>query len=195
MGLDMYLYAERRIDSYHYEPTKDGSMSKRDNLEYDQINSASGLGNLPDSDFGDFTIRKQVGYWRKANAVHGWIVRNLANGVDECQEILMERSDLTALRNACVTALANRNNPVPAAKIKDKVKSTDDLISIIKNQLETQPVVLADPLSVEPTSGFFFGGTEKDEYYYQTLEYTVDLINSLIAGAGNDVYFYYRASW
>jgi hypothetical protein len=28
---------------------------------------------------------KEVGYWRKANAIHGWIVTNVQNGVDNCQ--------------------------------------------------------------------------------------------------------------
>lgn len=42
-------------------------------------------------------------------------------------------------------------------------------------------------------SGFFFGGTEYDEYYYQDVQETIDLINGLLAEEGGD--FYYQSSW
>ena len=61
---------------------------------------------------------------------------------------------------------------------------------------KTTNVDVADPLSLEPTSGFFFGGTEKDEWYYGSLEYTVDTLNSILAGTQDESYsFYYQASW
>ena len=28
---------------------------------------------------------EEVGYWRKANAIHGWIVENVQNGQDDCE--------------------------------------------------------------------------------------------------------------
>ena len=42
-------------------------------------------------------------------------------------------------------------------------------------------------------SGFFFGSTEYDEYYFQDIEDTVKIINECIECGGGD--FYYRSSW
>ena len=32
----------------------------------------------------DDETHEEVGYWRKANAIHGWFVRNVQNGKDDC---------------------------------------------------------------------------------------------------------------
>lgn len=47
----------------------------------------------------------ELGYWRKANAIHGWFVRELAGGVDECQNIPVTRIDLERLQDACAAVL------------------------------------------------------------------------------------------
>lgn len=52
-------------------------------------------------------VTDQIGYLRKANAIHGWIVRELAEGVDECQEIDMAPEDIDRLLAAIDEALAN----------------------------------------------------------------------------------------
>ena len=49
----------------------------------------------------------ELGYWRKANAIHGWIVREKANDVDECQMIPLTRNDLEQLRKVCLNVLLN----------------------------------------------------------------------------------------
>ena len=98
MGLDMYLYAEKYIGEYEYE-TNNGNMTRRDNLQYDRVMDSAGMKQLPTG--GGATVTKCVAYWRKANAVHGWIVRNLADGVDTCQRIELTREDMLELRNVC----------------------------------------------------------------------------------------------
>jgi hypothetical protein len=37
------------------------------------------------------TIIEQVGYLRKANCIHGWIIENVANGVDDCKESIFQK--------------------------------------------------------------------------------------------------------
>lgn len=50
--------------------------------------------------------------------------------------------------------------------------------------------------SLLPTqSGFFFGGTEYDEYYFEELRYTQKILKKLIDTAPEDWEFYYQASW
>jgi hypothetical protein len=49
----------------------------------------------------------ELGYWRKANAIHGWIVREKAGSVDNCQTIPLIRDDLEQLRKVCLNVLLN----------------------------------------------------------------------------------------
>lgn len=65
---------------------------------------------------------------------------------------------------------------------------------------ETCQKVLKDKSKAEellPTkSGFFFGGTEYDEYYFNSLEETIRLLDSILNNKKfNDWSFYYQASW
>jgi len=49
---------------------------------------------------------------------------------------------------------------------------------------------------LEPTEGFFFGSTEKDDWYLQDLKNTVEgITNALESLPENQYEFYYQASW
>jgi hypothetical protein len=86
-----------------------------------------------------------------------------------------------------------------------EIKDTGDESSVVnsitnaiaqESKKKQTTVALADPLALEPTSGFFFGSADKDEYYYGDVERTVDTLNSLLAGTTENEYsFYYQASW
>jgi len=51
----------------------------------------------------------QVAYWRKANAIHGWFVREAQNGVDECQHSLVHREQLQELIDTCSKVLLDHS--------------------------------------------------------------------------------------
>ena len=42
----------------------------------------------------------EVAYWRKANAIHGWIINN-AGVVDDCTPISLTKQDIIQLRDDC----------------------------------------------------------------------------------------------
>lgn len=206
MGLDMYLYAEKSFSNASNDFVEKFPEYAKEVQHYKALMSATDMDLLPSAEYGSATVTKCVGYWRKANAIHGWIVRNLADGIDECQRIDMGREDIVNLRDVCVKALNNRHEALPIKEPKSKViKDTGDensIVDSITNAIKQESlkkheaVALADPLELEPTAGFFFGGTEKDEYYYADIERTVDTLNSLLAGTvGEDYRFYYQASW
>ena len=109
-------------------------------------------------------ITDEVAYWRKANAIHGWFIRNLANGEDNCRTIHVNMSDLYALR--------------------------DDVQKVLDEGTEEAVMEL-----LPPTPGFFFGGTEVDEYYWECLKYTLDKLNDIIDNSTEDQEFEYHASW
>lgn len=88
MGLDMYLYAEKHnfVSSTYPEDLKD--LVKH-------------------TPYKSTTERYLIGHWRKANAIHEWIVENCAGGVDACQDIPMGQEEIIRLRNACMRVMAN----------------------------------------------------------------------------------------
>jgi hypothetical protein len=206
MGLDMYLHAENYISQYDY--THNGNTMNRElNIKHYTIDMNSGMGHLPTE--GGIRVSKVVLYWRKANAIHGWFVRELANDEDECQRILVSRDNLITLRDLCVNALANRDKAEPTQtprtiQIKEAILQAEQENSGISAQIIAQiasqrvmsgntTAVDNDPLA--PTAGFFFGGTERDEYYYEELARTAESINSILAGADESIDYYYQASW
>ena len=199
MGLDMYLWAEKHIDSYDYKDDM-----RVDNPEYDKVNEF--VKGLPTAEYGGIVIRKCVMYWRKANAVHGWIVRNCANGEDTCQRIDLEREDLIKLRDVCVEALKDRDKAVEPDEpnltrkldAESPNKFIEAMLSEIIKQHDKDKVTnqATDDNPIPPTEGFFFGGSAKDKYYYDYLANTAETIGAILASDPNNEYnYYYRASW
>lgn len=189
MGLDMYLYAEK-----HFSNSSEDFVAKfpeyaKERAQYEATMSASGMFDLPTPEYGGVTVSKCVGYWRKANAIHGWFIRNLANGQDNCQRIRVSTEDLIALREACNKALSMVTSPPSVERYVSQ--------EVEKAELVEAGVDVLDTLDLEPTEGFFFGSDEKDEWYYECATYTRDLIDSLLALVANDsgYEFYYQSSW
>lgn len=42
-------------------------------------------------------ILEEIGYWRKANAIHNWFVQNVQNGQDDCRLYYVTREQLRQL--------------------------------------------------------------------------------------------------
>ena len=117
----------------------------------------------------------EVGYWRKANHIHNWFIQNCAYK-DEC------------------------GNPI------DDCRPIEITVDKLEKLLDTCKKVLADHSLAEtllPTqSGFFFGSTRYDEYYFDEIERTIKIIEPVIKFIKHkleiDSYIwevYYQASW
>jgi len=161
MGLDMYLYRREYISGWDWNDNPKEEKMYKDILEYTGAKRCVGSPHAQ--------IEVCVGYWRKANAIHGWFVNQLADGVDECQSIYVSREDLENLRKACNNVLL-----APAG-----IKGED----------------IAAQYGLLPTAGFFFGSTEMDEYYDEDLRNTIKIIDEVLSSAGEWSDFIYRASW
>ena len=99
MGLDMYLTGRRYI------------WENSDNPKEIELKKAlEALPNLGASSRRVKGIDVEGMYWRKANAIHKWFVDNVQDGLDECKEHYVTREQLTALRDACIEAMADPDN-------------------------------------------------------------------------------------
>ena len=149
MGLDMYFEA----DLYAKDRVVTNEIHVRHYASTDTVVIPKGLVR---------TITVEVGYLRKANAIHAWLVENIQNGKDECQ-----RSNFDS-------------------------GSIDELEQLIKQVLEDHNLAGA----LLPTeSGFFFGSTGYDDWYFQYLEVMLDILQDCkkLETLGYEIY--YQASW
>jgi hypothetical protein len=64
------------------------------------------------------------------------------------------------------------------------------LLKVCKVVVETK-----NPTLLPTAPGFFFGNTEYDEYYYDTLAHTAARLELLLTEEYADWDFYYQASW
>lgn len=114
--------------------------------------------------YGRKRISEQIGYWRKANAIHRFFVDKVQDGIDDCEfhrEVTEE--DLEELINTCHEVLDNPN--------------------LAEELLPTQ-------------SGFFFGETSYDEYYFDDLKYTIEICENALKTTDFDTQaIYYISSW
>lgn len=112
----------------------------------------------------------EVAYWRKANAIHKWFVDNVQEGKDDCGEYLVSRDALIALREACIQVMYDKN-------------------------MYNGELGLADML-LPTTRGFFFGGTDYDDWYYDSINSTRETIDKILEDPNSDQLIYsYSSSW
>lgn len=83
MGLDMYIYEQQYI-------SKTSWNEEKENQTYDALAAALGITGKVEGSFPSIIVKVKVGYFRKFNALHRWIVENVADGVDECQPIPLD---------------------------------------------------------------------------------------------------------
>ena len=106
-------------------------------------------------------IVEEVGYWRKANAIHNWFVKNVQNDVDDCGEYYVSIDDLNSLL---------------------------DVVNMVLKDKKLAPELLPSQ------SGFFFGSTDYDKWYFDELKNTKKLLQTVLKEKnGSD--FYYHSSW
>jgi hypothetical protein len=152
MGLDMYLYRKTYICNSEW--------TKEDIREAVTLTKGGKPHPTIKSERVKYVI-EEMGYWRKANQIHGWFVQNVQDGQDDCSAYKVTREQLEQLRNDCKEVL------------EDKTKAYKLL---------------------PPQNGFFFGSTDLDEWYFEQLNDTVNIIDQCLSDEDVDE-FEYRSSW
>ena len=136
----------------------------------------------------------EVAYWRKANAIHGWFVNNVQNGVDKCQKSPVTRQQLNELLSVC-------HEVIKSAKLIDghvsngSHASAETNFKMVEDYIEGK--VIENPEVLEtllPTvKGFFFGGYGYDEYYLSDVKNTVNQLQKALVLEFQE--FVYQSSW
>lgn len=171
MGLDMYLYARKYVSGVNYGRDEANGFQMTLNKELDAVIEPIGLSRKDlDLDSPAAIVSVKVLQWRKANAIHQWFVDNVQRGEDDCKDYYVGRENLEDLLATLGQALQARERG-------------DDTDMTIEDILPTQ-------------EGFFFGGTDYDEWYWDTVEWTYEELNKLLNNHKfEDFDFEYSSSW
>lgn len=144
-------------------------------------------------------VIEDCAYWRKANAIHDWFVKNCQDGEDDCKEYWITREQLQELYDACI--LVRDNSKLVEGKIANGYTFNED--GSRKPILEDGKLVVDSSIAEEllpTTEGFFFGSTDYDQYYMDDINDTIEMLGAELAidyekGGVYEPEYYYRASW
>lgn len=145
MGLDMYFYAAKQ----DYK-----SECSWNNEVVPPVNYPESLKKIEEyltkiQEFKSCTVETlyKIGYFRKFNALHQYIVDHFADGVDDCREIQLSKEDIEQTLMALYRAKNGQTEYLP-----------------------TQ-------------SGFFFGSTEYDKWYFNDVDNAITLFELILKAA------------
>lgn len=172
MGLDMYLEAEFQLHRH-------GSAGTR----VDDVLAAIGLDpvvfrtRFDEVDYVDVSV--EVGYWRKATAIHRWFVANVQHGSDDCARYEVSTEQLKSLQDLCNEVLAS-------------VQVGGHVGNLGGRMWDSTAGVLHVPLAYRLPSQH----GDYDEWYVEELKSTVKQIEAVLTEPTlKNTKIYYRASW
>lgn len=135
---------------------------------------------------------EEVAYWRKANMLHGWFVRN-CQSIQEDIEIKVTYQDLVNLLKDINEVL--ENTVLETGQVHMGTTFTD---KGIEEKYEEGLIVKDSSVAEEllpTTQGFFFGSYDYDEYYVMDLKDAKEKLEKVINESNEDDEFLYYASY
>lgn len=146
-------------------------------------------------------IEERVGYWRKANQIHGWFVSNIQDGVDDCGSYELTKEKANELLSIC------RNIKQKCSLVDGQVKNGQvasvetggKFVDAIEDGNTMTNSEVAEKL-LPSESGFFFGSTDYDQWYMESIDETIEILEAIMGESDPDKdYFsaevYYQSSW
>jgi len=177
MGLDMYLEKRMYI-----------GWDERSKLKITGIKEKFNIKNVKG-------IVEEVGYWRKANAIHGWFVNNVQDGKDDCKDYHVNNKQLKELLDLV-------NKVITGSKlVKGKISNGYRFEDGKKTPIFVDGRYIKDNSTAKKllpvSSGFFFGNSDEetayDEYYLDDLKLTKKILEKALTDDSAD--YYYSSSW
>lgn len=175
MGLDMMLYSMPKIEGLRFSDVlaADHTLMEHYKTMDDVLDSDDETIQFLTpfvKEQGEYihwlSVKEEVMYWRKANHIHDWFVRNVQDNEDNCEYYPVSREDVEVLLDSCLEVL-----------------EYDEDESVAEALLPT-------------TSGFFFGSTDYDEWYYSDTKETANKMQELLNNFDfENNYLVYSSSW
>lgn len=172
MGLDLYLYRKVYVSPEMAKPIQTilGVQQRIDGVIVEEI------------------------YWRKANAIHGWFVENVQDGIDDCRSYPVTVAQLRNLLECVKTVLAG-SELVPGDVCVGTTYSPNGeaVRRTVAGQVIKDASLAQKLLPTRP--GFFFGSTDYDQMYIDDLKYTKDELERVLTNHHPLDEFFYQSSW
>ena len=169
MGLDMYLYKKTYIGANFSHRKVKGEI----NLTYGDNNTPFKINIDRVSE-----ISEQVAYWGKSNEIHRWMVKNVQDGVDDCNEYWISVDQLEELIENCKHDIEY----IETLQVKNDEEYPD-----YKTFLDVDETKLKLPTQI--------GSTSYDIWYLDSLKNTIEMLTPLLKEVNDSSDFYYRSSW
>lgn len=199
MGLDMYLMKTKKTNLLESKTIRKlandlYAKNERNAVLFEPFEKLGLTYTYTRWDFkGEETyLEKQVAYWRKANAIHKWIYDNCAKEEQQdYEEIEVSKEKVEELINVCSLVLKDlKTCEKGTTKICTGWSNGEDVYETI----EIYKSKVAEEL-LPTQSGFFFGGTEYDEWYKEDLEDTIKQLEQVLRETDfeNEELYYYAS--
>lgn len=140
------------------------------------------------------SIFAEVGYWRKANAIHKWFVENVQDGNDNCDYYEASKEQLEELLAICNTVKSSTKMEHNYVKNGERFENGMWCPIVEEGDTIANPEVAEELLPTQ--SGFFFGSTDYDQYYMQDIEDTIEILTRALQETDFDrEMIVYTSSW
>lgn len=220
MGLDMYIDKVKKVGNLTLEEIKDigsyidwkkngsqysfkewcGGDENKIKTEYeDDVRKLFHIQKHPAWSWGDYeskyeSIYDNVAYWRKANQIHNWFVKNVQNGIDDCGDYLLTKEDVEELLHTTKLVL-DSCKLIDGKVVNGYHFENGKEVPMLEDGKVIVDTNVAEEL-LPSTSGFFFGGTDYDQWYYKDLVSTVEQLEKILEETDFDKEFlFYHSSW
>jgi hypothetical protein len=135
---------------------------------YKSITSVLPVGLVEEDGFTGAEVTATIAYWRKANQIHSWFVRNVQEGRDNCE-----------------------NYPVPVAKL-------DELLQLVTKVLDNHTKEYAHKHLAPEQGFFFGTYEVDEWYWEQleyTKKRLTEILKIHHANLAENIYYEYQSSW
>ena len=198
MGLDMYLERAPKVSGLTFKEMIDLNNKYEDSGDINKIpEKYRSLFHKRGEHISWLSVKEEVMYWRKANAIHNYFVQHCGGGVDECQVMKVSRKDIEKLVLYCdkiIKATTMVKSKIENGYTFNKDGTKKPLME--EGEMMDEAGTKVAKRLLPSQSGFFFGSTNYDQRYFQDIKDTYDALKPILDTFDfKKNYLIYQASW
>lgn len=191
MGLDMYLNRCNK-KAWGFKNIDIDEVKENNKKIYEEIKPY--LHKRGSEYYSWESIFEDVGYWRKANAIHRWFVENVQDGIDDCGCYEVSKEQLEELLETCIKVRDGSKMEHGWVKNGERLENGVWCPCVEKGEYIVDSSVAEELLPT--TSGFFFGSTNYDQWYMEDIKDTIDILTKVLETTDFDLeMIVYDSSW